>query len=88
MRPIRREHYTRNRIRARVLPYLEKEVNDQAVRHMAQTIGEMRSLAAYVGQETERFFHLCVRKEAGGELVIREGGLPEGAGGASLLRAP
>ena len=66
------EHYTRNRIRARVLPYLEKEVNDQAVRHMAQTIGEMRSLAAYVGQETERFFHLCVRKEAGGGLVIRE----------------
>ena len=40
---------------------------------MAQTIDEMRSLAAYVGQETERFFHLCVRKEeAGGGLVIRE----------------
>ncbi len=48
------EDYTRNRIRRQVLPVLEREVNSQAVRHIAETAKRLSRLQTYIeGQIAE-----------------------------------
>ena len=67
------DHYMRNRIRNRVIPYLEENVNGQAVRHMSDTMEKMRDLAGYIGQETCRYLEHCVKRqetEETGQILI------------------
>ncbi len=54
------DHYTRNRIRNHVIPYLENEINEQAVAHMSETMEQMRKLGEYVGAEVERYLGKCI----------------------------
>lgn len=51
--------YTRNKIRNHIIPYLEEEINSQAVSHMAETIEQMRLLGDYVSAETKRYQEMC-----------------------------
>ena len=48
------DHYTRNRIRNHVIPYLEQEVNPQAVMHMSETMEQMRAVWAFMEQEVQK----------------------------------
>ncbi len=48
------DHYTRNKIRHHVIPYLEKELNAQAVNHMSELTEQMRLLDGYVGRQVEK----------------------------------
>ena len=57
--------YTRNRIRNQVIPYLETEVNAQAVNHMADTIENIRILNEYIEKEVEKYVKSCVFEENG-----------------------
>lgn len=66
------EAYARNKIRRRVIPYLEEEINSQAVRHMARTMEEMQKLSEYLGWEAERFLAGCSRWEKGGLVILEE----------------
>ncbi len=69
------DHYTRNRIRNHVIPYLEEEINAQTVEHMAETAEIMRSVRQFVEAEVEKSQKLCTesRKEHGyAEVLIRE----------------
>ncbi len=62
------DHYMRNRIRNRVLPYLEDQINEQTVNHMSDTMERMRDLAGYIQQEVCRYLEYCVpRKNVPGE---------------------
>lgn len=45
------ERYTRNRIRRRILPLLEQEVNAQAVRHIAETAERLSRLQDYLEEQ-------------------------------------
>lgn len=54
------DHYMRNRIRNRVIPYLEQEVNSRAVSHMSDTMEQMRELCEYVEAEAARYEKQCV----------------------------
>ena len=66
------ENYTRNRIRNRVIPYLEKEVNRQTVRHMADMMEEIRGMAGYVQEETLQWLERCVKKTVPEGILIRQ----------------
>lgn len=74
--------YTRNRIRNHVIPYLEKEVNSQAVRHMSETMEQMRLIREYMEQEASEYIEKCVqfKGESKGECLLladRCRGIPE-----------
>lgn len=58
------DHYTRNRIRNRVIPYLEREVNARSVDHMSDTMEQMRELCAYIEGEMARYEKFCVEYPA------------------------
>lgn len=66
------DEYTRNRIRRHVIPYLEEQVNRQAVRHMSETMEQMRMLGEYIGRETERYAKSCIRYEGEGRAVLNK----------------
>ena len=69
------DHYTRNRIRNHVIPYLEDEINAQTVEHMAETAEMMRAVRGLVESEVKKSKKICIqsRKEHGyAEILIRE----------------
>lgn len=55
--------YTRNKLRHQVFPILEKEVNSAAVRHMNETMEQMRKLQDFVRQETQKAAMACLEEE-------------------------
>lgn len=67
--------YTRNKIRHLIVPVLEKQVNSQTVRHMNETIEQVRELQDYMELQAKRAFEECVTMtEQAGEVIclIRE----------------
>ena len=56
------DHYTRNRIRNHVIPYLEQEINPQAVMHMSETMEQMRAVWAFMEQEVQKCRERYVEK--------------------------
>ncbi len=58
--------YARNKIRHNILPVAE-EVNQGAVRHMAETAAEFSELSEYLAGETERVFGLA---ECSGDGIV------------------
>lgn len=46
--------YTRNKIRHHILPYAEKEINENAGKHLAQAALQMAELREYLDQEMSR----------------------------------
>ena len=66
------DHYTRNRIRNHVIPYLESEINEQTVAHMTETMEKMSKLGDYVAAEVERYLKSCVEREQGDGWFLRE----------------
>jgi len=59
------EDYTRNKIRHRMLAYAESEINEQAVRHMAETARELSEVEDYLTEETEKLCCHATETEAG-----------------------
>ena len=69
------DHYTRNRIRNHVIPYLEEEINTQAVEHIAETTELMRSVLTFVESEVSRCRKVCTKSRNGlgyAEVMILE----------------
>ena len=60
------DHYTRNRIRNHVIPYLEQEVNPQAVMHMSETMEQMRAVWAFMEREVQKCRERYVEKRPWG----------------------
>jgi tRNA(Ile)-lysidine synthase len=69
--------YTRNRIRNTVIPYLEEQINEQAVTHMAETMDQMRELQEYVHQQTLHWLEQCTMEISGhdGSAVSNRGNI-------------
>ena len=59
------EEYTRNRIRNRVIPYLEEHVNTQTVAHIADVIENIRGFHEYIEKEVEKYVKSCVFSQDG-----------------------
>ena len=63
------DDYTRNGIRHHVIPYLEQQVNERTVAHMAETSLDFLEAEEYFCDEAEKLFrNCCVRREDGLEL--------------------
>lgn len=52
--------YTRNKLRLRILPELERGVNKEAVRHMAEAAAHLQKAERYLQRVTEEKFAHCV----------------------------
>jgi len=64
--------YTRNKLRNKVLPYLEANINENAVLHMAETAEQMQALGEYIREEALRRKESCVKRTDAGGLLLLE----------------
>ncbi|MCD8337835.1 MAG: tRNA lysidine(34) synthetase TilS, partial [Lachnospiraceae bacterium] len=56
--------FTRNRIRLRLLPQMEEELNGQAGRHIAEAAGRLREIQDYIDKKTDEAAAKCLRESA------------------------
>lgn len=66
------DHYTRNKIRNHVIPYLEEHINSQSVKHMAETMVQMRELQDYIDGQVECYIEACTENRKTEGLLIKE----------------
>ena len=74
------DDYTRNRIRHKVLPVLENEVNDQTVKHLESLSRQAEEICEYLDYSVRQLWKTCVsvrkkdqeQKESPIELVIEK----------------
>lgn len=52
--------YTRNKIRLKVLPYVEEEINERASEHIVKSAGILSMASDYIGKQTEMACHRLV----------------------------
>jgi tRNA(Ile)-lysidine synthase len=71
------EKYLRNRIRSRVLPLLEEEVNRRAVSHIAESSVMFWEAYSYIRTQGEKGFRKVSRQEADGIVLDTKGMLQE-----------
>ena len=57
--------YTRNRLRNHILPYLTEKVNEQSVKHMNDTMEQLRDIQEYMEQQVDAVWTACVEEKAG-----------------------
>lgn len=77
----RETEYTRNKIRLEILPKMEREVNQESVKHMAQAARHLQKAEAYLRAEAERKYAGCVKERELGPV-----GQP--AGRAAIISLP
>ena len=66
------DDYTRNRIRNHIIPYMEQEVNEKTVSHIADTMTRLQEIQAYLEEQTKKCYEMCVKEEKNGYLVLEE----------------
>lgn len=54
------DDYTRNRIRHKVLPVLENEVNDQTVKHLESLSRQAEEICEYLDYSVRQLWKTCV----------------------------
>lgn len=64
--------YSRNRIRNHVIPYLEEQVNEQAVEHMNQSMEYFRRVQEYLERQVEILWRKLVKEVPGEGLLINQ----------------
>ena len=64
--------YTRNRIRHKIIPELEKGVNARAVRHICEASAQIQEVWEYLEEQTERAYCDCIRRQEEGILICKE----------------
>lgn len=58
-------NYTRNKIRLKVLPYVEAEVNERASEHIAKSAGILSRASSFIDMEACKFYNQCVKEQDG-----------------------
>lgn len=66
------DDYTRNRLRHFVIPFLEEQVNTQAIRHMNEAMEQVRMVEEYLEEQTRAAAAVCIREKEPGELLIQK----------------
>lgn len=63
------EMYSRNKIRNRILPYVESEINTQASEHIFQTAGMLRKVEEYMDMQAQSAYREVSRRENCGSQI-------------------
>ena len=58
-------NYTRNKIRLKVLPYVEAEVNERASEHIAKSAGILSQASSFIDMEACKLYKNCVKEQDG-----------------------
>lgn len=61
--------YTRNKIRNRVIPYLETQINPRAAAHMSEAAEQLQKVQEFLAKKAETFREGCVSRQPGGILI-------------------
>lgn len=64
--------YTRNKIRLSLLPQMERELNSQAVRHMAEAAQRLQELQVYLERMRDQAAETCILQEADAQILLLE----------------
>ena len=64
------DEYMRNRVRHRMIPELEKQVNTRAVRHFCDAAGQVQEVWDYLEAQTQEAFADCTEKTGESEIFI------------------
>ncbi len=59
------DHYTRNRVRHKIVPMLEEEVNPAAALHIAQAAQRLSEAEAYIEAQAQTLAETCIEVQAG-----------------------
>lgn len=62
--------YTRNRLRLKVLPVLEKECNHQAARHIVMAGGKLAKAQDYLERQADKALKACMASERAGKVSL------------------
>lgn len=65
------EEYVRNRIRNRILPYMEEHIHQGAIRHMTDTMEYLQDVQRYLEGEMENWWRLGVIEEENGCVLLQ-----------------
>ena len=66
------DEYARNRIRHKILPVAEKEINEKAVLHMNQTAMQLTMAEDYFSKAVEQAWKDCIKEAEDGYLLCAE----------------
>ena len=64
------EDYTRNKIRNRVIPYMENQINPRAAAHLSEAAEQLRGVQEFLEKQLKVFKENCVSRK-GEKLLIR-----------------
>ena len=74
--------YTRNKLRLQILPELEREINSEAVKHIAEAAAQLQKAEKYLSDQAQRLHENCVKITDCGTQVS----LPEFCGAEDVLQ--
>ena len=64
--------YTRNRIRNHLLPYMQEHLNTQTVRHMNETMEQLRGVQDFLEEQMLGYRAVCVQETTAGYVILKE----------------
>ena len=64
--------YTRNRIRNHLLPFMQGQLNEQTVRHINETMEQLRAASDFLEEQTTMFYGTCVKETDRGYVILKE----------------
>ncbi len=64
--------YTRNRIRNKVIPYMQREINPKVVEHMSETMEQIRQIQDFLDEQVQMYMGKTVAEVKNGYSILED----------------